>query len=245
MPPETAPAVTNAAPQLDEAAFRAKVTAEVLERSKKIEALISEYKIEDKHKDTLRSFDSIEKAEIAVAKIVLEREKQIEAPKNSHVTLIRDEADSFRAAAIDALFMRKNGEYDDKGVKRQAAPGAHTLMGKSNLRLAQEALERKHISTSGMSDSEIVERAFSSSDLPFIFGAVANKAVMQGFENADTTYQDWVDTSGSLPNFQLRTLLEIGEFGDLERIPENGPYPVDSLTEGKETVKLERFGKIF
>jgi hypothetical protein len=72
-----------------------------------------------------------------------------------------------------------------------------------------------------------------------------DRSVAAGWEQAEETYEAWCDTSGSLPDFEERSLVKLSEFDDLEEVPEAGEYKAGTFADALERVKLLKFGKTF
>lgn len=149
-----------------------------------------------------------------------------------------DERDKFKAAATDALTMRCSLKVD------KAAEGASELRGATLLDMARESLIRAGVSVKTFDRHEIVKAALSTSDFPNILSNVANKSLMTAYEMAPTTYQQWTKR-GNLTDYKTATRLQVSEFGSLPSVKEGGEYKSVSLSEGKETIKLGKYGEIF
>lgn len=154
------------------------------------------------------------------------------------VTIQKDEKDKFRSAAEDALIMRSamNITID------KPAPGASDLAGYSMVELARHMLRVSNLSDSGR-PLEMVGRAMTTSDFPYILANVANKSLKAGWDTTPTTWQTWCGT-GSVNNFLTHTLVNVSEFTDLDEIPEASEYKYGKRTEAKEEYKVVTYGKM-
>jgi hypothetical protein len=191
-----------------------------------------------------RKFDCLELAEKAIADgttvsdfngIVLEHVSQQRA--SDPVVGFRAEmgvldADKFRAAAMEAVLIR-GGQ----------ASGQSDLAGLSLRELARECLTRSGRRAPG-NLSEMIARAMTSSDLPNILAAAANKSLMDGYESAPETWSDWCDV-GSAPDLKQNSIVRASELDDLDEIPEAAEYKYGDRDDAKEVFQVAKFGKLF
>lgn len=94
---------------------------------------------------------------------------------------------------------------------------------------------------------DLVGRAFThtSSDFPVILQNIANKALMAGFEAEPETWQQWCDT-GNVSDFKVHKMVRIGEFDDLDEVPEGGEYKsAGKIQEQQEQYSIAKYGKLF
>lgn len=149
-----------------------------------------------------------------------------------------DERDKFRSAAEDSLIIRCGSLKLEK-----PAAGARDLAGFSLRELARESLRLSGQSVSG-NPLEMVGRALTTSDLPSILAATANKFLFEGYSTADETWNVWCGT-GSATDFKSNTINRASETDDLDQILEDGEYKYGSMSDAKETYKLATYGKLF
>ena len=150
------------------------------------------------------------------------------------------ESDKFRAAAQDAVLMAAGIPVAD------AAPGAQELRGYSMVEMARESLRRESGSTVNFGDNMELARAAinSTSTFPAIMSNLANKSVMVGFNEAETTYQIWAG-KGSNRDFKEAARVALSEAGTLELVPEGGQFKQDSFGEASARTKVATYGKLF
>lgn len=159
--------------------------------------------------------------------------------KGVSVTMGEAESDKFRAAAQDAVLMAA-------GIPvAEAAPGAQELRGHSMVELAREALQREGLKANFGDNMELARAAINStSTFPAIMSNLANKSVMLGFNEAETTYQIWAG-KGSNRDFKEAARYALSEAGNLELVPEGGQFKQDSLGEASARTKVATYGKLF
>lgn len=159
--------------------------------------------------------------------------------KGVTVTMGEAESDKFRAAAQDAVLMAAGIPVAD------AAPGAQELRGHSMVELARESLQREGLQANFGDNMELARQAINStSTFPAIMANLANKSVMVGFNEAETTYQIWAG-KGSNRDFKEAARVALSEAGNLELVPEGGQFPHDSLGEAAARTKVATYGKLF
>lgn len=160
--------------------------------------------------------------------------------KGVTVTMGEAESDKFRAAAQDAVLMAAGIPVAD------AAPGANELRGYSMIELARESLKRESDSKANFGDNMELARAAinSTSTFPAIMSNLANKSVMVGFNEAETTFQLWAG-KGSNRDFKEAARVALSEAGNLELVPEGGQFQQDYLGEASARTKVATYGKLF
>nr|DAT89213.1 MAG TPA: major capsid protein [Caudoviricetes sp.] len=159
--------------------------------------------------------------------------------KGVSVTMGEAESDKFRAAAQDAVLMAAGIPVAD------AAPGAQELRGHSMVELARESLQREGLQANFGDNMELARQAINStSTFPAIMANLANKSVMVGFNEAETTYQIWAG-KGSNRDFKEAARVALSEAGNLELVPEGGQFQQDFLGEASARTKVATYGKLF
>ena len=159
--------------------------------------------------------------------------------KGVSVTMGEAESDKFRAAAQDAVLMAA-------GIPvAEPAAGAQELRGHSMVELAREALQREGLKSNFGDNMELARQAINStSTFPAIMSNLANKSVMVGFNEAETTYQIWAG-KGSNRDFKEAARVALSEAGNLELVPEGGQFQQDFLGEAYARTKVATYGKLF
>lgn len=158
----------------------------------------------------------------------------------SSVTVERDEADKYRAAAADSILLRAGYEVSNP------ADGARDLrsmrlrdIARTTMRLeGKQGWER-------MSDEELM-RGIVSPDSAF--GAIVtdcvNKSMATAYQTAETTYQLWT-SKGTHSDFRPKKIYEISEAGELDEIKQNGELKFGEVSDASVTSVLATFGKKF
>lgn len=224
------------------------------ENAKIREAIIKEGQMEkvQKEREEVKTNEALEivrvcklAGKIELAEGYLERGLTVEQVKSelleeiakerqaTRITVVADERDKFKEEAIQGLLARMG--YKD------AKP--NDFSGLTLKELARECLRMAGQKDKGQ-PLELVQRAISSSDLPYLLENVANKFLFDGFEKADTTWQEWCGTGG-VSDFKDSNIIQLSALSVLQEIPEAGEYVLANISDAKETVRAKTYGLIF
>lgn len=178
---------------------------------------------------------------------ILEGMRQTGSPTSVQVT--RDEGDTFRQRATDALILRA-------GIQIQhPAEGCNEFRAMSLRDLAIECLSREGQNTGALlrmsSDDlygELCRQFYNpSAAFPAILDSTIRKSIVELYNSVPTTFQAWT-TKGSLKDFKITADHEyvIGGMGDFLLVPENGELKPDKpRTELLPNRKLDTYGRTF
>lgn len=210
----------------------AKAMEQERKRTSEITALFRDYDVEGTDEAIVMGV-SVDEARAVVMDQLRARNKGVS------VTMGEAESDKFRAAAQDAVLMAVGIPVAD------AAPGANELRGHSLVELARESLQREGLQANFGDNMELARQAINStSTFPAIMSNLANKSVMTGFNEAETTFQIWAG-KGSNRDFKEAARYALSEAGNLELVPEGGQFPQDVFGEASARTKVATYGKIF
>ncbi len=230
-----APAASSEPPgNLD--AVREQAAREELSRITEIRAMAQRFDLEVLGEQLIMERRSVEDARRAVLDAIGQRASSGLGFRPA-VDLVHDERDKFRSACLDSILIRGNVRIE------QPAPGAMDLRGMSLRELAREALRIAGQPIFG-DPREMVGRALTSSDFPYILSSAANKFLFDGYETAPETWQQWCGV-GSVSDFKTQSLVRPSEFDDLEEVPEHGDYRYGGRSEGREQYAIATYGKLF
>ena len=229
MADEVKAAEVEETPQVDVEAERAAAVEAERARVSEVAAICREYEMDSA--DYIKSGASADEVRKVVLQEMKEKEKAI-----PEVSVQVDEAEKFRAAGVDAILSRA-------GLECSGVSEGTDLRGMSLMMIADRCLARNG-DTRREDAMTWTGRALSTGDFQYICGAVANKAVLEGWNTADETWRTWAGV-GSLPNFNTHTLVGAGLFPDLPEVKEAGEYTHGERTEVHETVKMRKFGELF
>lgn len=103
----------------------------------------------------------------------------------------------------------------------------------------------------GMSKSERALAALAQrsgmhtvSDFPSLLADVASKILRAAYEEAQQTWRPLAKLVNR-SDFKSSNLLQVGEAPALEEVLEHGEYKSGTIAEGKETIRVRTYGKIF
>lgn len=162
--------------------------------------------------------------------------------QNRSITVGKEQSEKTREAMTEALVHRTN-----PGETLSEAGRAFRNM--SLFDMAKVSLEAAGENTRNMSRREIAEealkqRAHSTSDFPIILGATVNKTLRKAYDLQARTFQPF-SRRVNIADFKSVTRAQISNLvGAFDQIPEGGEYKLATLTEGKETYKLAKYGKL-
>ena len=220
--------------------IRKEATGEERDRIRGIDAMCTKFDYpSEKADDLVREGTPLDAAREKVMTWLIEKQDENGTQYRTPIETIADERDKFRAAAVDALLIRSGPAFHPE----KPALGAQDLTGYSLRELARHALYMAGKSQAG-DPRKMVGRALQTTDLPYILGNVANKALFVGFETSEETWPVWCAT-GSVSDFKLHSSPRISESDDLEEVPEHGEYQYGSRSEEQEQYSIATYGKIF
>lgn len=233
---EPEPAVVK----VDEKEIRAEAQRVERERIAEIDGMARTFGIPDEERQNMISKGlSVEDARKSVLDFVAKNGQQAIGVGGVYVE--REARDKFRDAATDSLLLRCQGTIIKAPEK--VAPGAEELRGMTLRELARESLRIAGVRIPSNS-LELVGRALTTGDLPYVLGATANKALLAGYNLAPETWRTWCGI-GSASDFKTHTLHRVSEADGLEEVPEEGDYQYGKRSEKKESYALATYGKIF
>lgn len=182
-----------------------------------------------------------------VRTIILNDLKRSRTPLTSHIQVVADEEDKYRAAARDGLLLRM-GETIEK-----PAPGADSFRGMSLHQLMADCAMRCGVRDAHRLSPDELWREMAvqsrgqfadTSSFVSIINSTLNATIAKAYATAPTTYQYWTST-GSNPDFKKMTRYRLAATGEMQEIPENGEFKtVGGKDEGVET-GLKTYGKKF
>lgn len=171
--------------------------------------------------------------EEAAKGIIKEMAKRAGGPIKTHnVQVVGDERETLRSGMEEAILHRagaKGVELTDNGRRFR------------NMKLLDMA---RYISKSdfNLTSDEVIARAFhSTSDFPSILMNATNKALQNSYEELPQTFSPFVRPV-SLSDFKAKTTVRLGDFPALKKLGENGELKAGSISEGKESYKLDSYG---
>ena len=193
--------------------------------------------------DYIRDGSTVEQVRAAI----LDSMRQSGTPARVQVT--RDEQETFRQRASDALLMRAGVDFQNP------AEGAQELRGMSLRDLGIECLAREGRNVATLLRmapddlyAELCREFYNpSAAFPAIMDQTIRKSIVELYNRVPTTFQA-ITTKGTLRDFKETADHEyvIGGVGDFLKVPENGEIKPDiPRTELLPSRKLDTYGKQF
>lgn len=111
---------------------------------------------------------------------------------------------------------------------------------------ARMSLTERGIGVSSYNPMQMVGAAFthSTSDFGNILLDVANKAILQGWEDAPETYEQWT-RKGQLSDFKIAHRVGMGGFSALRQVREGAEYKYVTTGDKQATIALATYGELF
>ncbi len=147
-------------------------------------------------------------------------------------------ATHFRAAAVDGLLLREG-----VSVEKPHA-GAADFRHCSLPQIAELCLRASNESTVGLSNAQLVSRALSTSDFPYLMADVMNKSLMSSFEVEPASHRVWTGV-GTANDFRDLYKIRKSEVSPMEEVQEYGEYPLAQVFDSQESYRVRRYGQTF
>lgn len=152
---------------------------------------------------------------------------------------------AYRDALTNALMHRHNPSA------HQLTDDGREFRGMSLIELGRAALERRGVSTRGMSKMELAGEVFSmrsagmhsTSDFPAILANVAGKTLRAAYDSTQRTFTTFARRA-TITDFKPVSRAQLGGAPDLQKVLENGEFKYGSIGEGKEDYALATYGRI-
>lgn len=130
------------------------------------------------------------------------------------------------------------------GLAEVQADNAYNHM--SLRELARASLVDRGIGVATLNPMQMVGQAFThtTSDFGLIMMDVANKSMLQGWDESEETFQRWTKR-GQLSDFKIARRLGMGEFAALREVREGAEYKHITLGSTGESIVLATYGEMF
>jgi hypothetical protein len=157
-------------------------------------------------------------------------------------THVRDHEDreGHRAAMSEALYARATPSHTPSDRARQ-------YVGMTIPDIARECLRAAGVSTTGLSNASVIERAgmHTTSDFPQLLGDTIGRSLRAAYQAAPSALRQ-LARQRTATDFRMQHRLSLSAGGfRLMRTNEAGEFKEGSLIEGGEAYKVETFGRIF
>lgn len=147
-----------------------------------------------------------------------------------------------------------NGNFTGDGIRQALMSRAgyedrerdNVYNGMTLREYARMSLTERGIGVSSYNPVQMVGLALthSTSDFGNILLDVANKSLLQGWDEADETFQQWTKR-GRLSDFKTAHRVGLGGFSSLRKVREGAEYKYITTSDKGETIALATYGEIF
>ncbi|MBK8211472.1 MAG: Mu-like prophage major head subunit gpT family protein [Rhodospirillales bacterium] len=166
-----------------------------------------------------------------------ERDRQVET--RPHICSGGLDAREVRRGAVETALLHRFDPH-----RHALSEPAREWRGYSLIEMARAFLEGEGVRVRGLSRDEIATRALhTTSDFPAILAAVTNKTLRDAYEAAPRTFPP-IARRATAADFKDMHRLQLGEAPQLEKVNEAGEFKRGSLGEGKESYRVETWGKV-
>ena len=187
--------------------------------------------------DLVRRGITLDEARTVLIDRAAERDRQVETRPHIRTGGL-DEKEIRRGAVETALLHR----FDPHRYAINEA--ARDWRGYSLIEMARSFLAAEGVRVRGLSRDEIATRALhTTSDFPAILAAVTNKTLRDAYEAAPRTFPP-IARRATAADFKEMHRLQLGEAPQLEKVNELGEFKRGSMGEGKESYRVETWGKV-
>lgn len=239
--PEIKPAADpQATPQKSEEEIRAKIMEDEQARRKEVSAKFDMFKDrEDLAELKATCLDDMKVTAAQAGEKILAKLAEGAEPIQGRITVVEDERDVKRAAAVDAIMARA-------GIHGVKADRNNPYRGHKMLDIARDSLEASGTNTKGMDQLRIVGSAFTqgTSDFPVILEEAMHKTLQMAYATASDTWSRFCAT-GSVSDFRAHSRYRLGSLGNLDPVNEHGKYNYKAIPDGeKSSIQAETVGNI-
>lgn len=239
--PQPVPAAPQPAPvaSVDENAIRMQVLTEQRQRVSGI-------------RDLFASFGGRHQA--LQVECVEDIECTVDQAKDKLLAALGKESTPTNRAAPSLHIHASNGNFTGDGIRQALMSRAgfedrdkdNPYNAMSMREYARMSLTERGIGVSSYNPMQMVGLALthSTSDFGNILLDVANKSILQGWEDADETFEQWTK-KGQLSDFKTSHRVGLGGFPSLRRVREGAEYKYVTTSDHGEKIALATYGEIF
>lgn len=231
-------AAQQPAPNADE--IRAQALRDEQDRRKAINAKFEMFKNHEGLTDLRAAcLDDVNMTPEKAGEKILAKLAEGVTPIQGRVTVVEDERDVKRTAAVEAILARA-------GVAGVQADRNNPYRGYKLLDMARDSVEAAGVSTRGMDQLKIVANAFtqSTSDFPVLLEEAMHRTLQAAYGVAANTWSRFCAT-GSVSDFRAHNRYRVGSLGNLDPINELGEFVNKTIPDGeKASVQASTVGNV-
>lgn len=184
---------------------------------------------------------SVDHASALILDIVVARQNAQDPEISGHIKITADAQDRWAQGVEKSLLAKANLEGGE----------VNEFSGLTLREIARSSLDLRGIKVKSVDPMAMVGTAFtaptashSTSDFPQVLSNIANKSMLKGFTEANTTYQLWTG-KGNLSDFKTASRVDTGFFPALDEVKEGAEFTQATMSECGETYSLGTYGKLF
>lgn len=159
----------------------------------------------------------------------------------NHGVGVGKEADEKKRAAIQNALLHRI--YP---AKFQLESDAREFRGMTLVEMSKELLNERGVSTRGLDKMAVADHVFkrshSTSDFPLIFEGVIDQILRADYEFAPEFWEN-IARQTTVSDFRAKSLYQIGGINGMRKVAEGGEIKYTTLTESKETIKIESYAE--
>lgn len=231
-----------------------------VKRRKEIQALCSVHKIERSFADAL--CDEGVDINTARAKVLERMATKPIGQSTDRVTVTESADDKLFDAARDGLIMRSFAAGSIRKQLAKPATGHEDFVHMKLNRVAEMYAARMGVEVRRMAPKDIalvamghpgtLNRYRIQRDAYHTTGSfanllldAANKTLLAAYDEAEFTWTMWARNAGTTSDFKTLNRIRFSEMGVPEMVPEGNHYPDASMSDSKESYKINKYGNVF
>lgn len=154
---------------------------------------------------------------------------------------------SLSAARVKSMKVDNKDADDFKHISMsRAAELVCRSMGVNTDVMTKQDIARLALGNRRLLEKHRVERAYhTTGSFPNILLDAANKTLLAAYEEAEATWNLWARQAPSVEDFKNINRIRFSESPNPEMVPEKQPYKEKSVSDSKESYKVEKYGAMF
>lgn len=178
----------------------------------------------------------------------------VEQAKDKLLVMLGKDASPSNKNGNNAHIHASNGNFTGDGIRQALMARAgyedrqndNVYNGMTLREYARMSLTERGVGVAAYNPMQMVGLAMThtTSDFGNILLDVANKSLLQGWEESQETFEAWTK-KGQLSDFKTAHRVGLGGFPSLRKVREGAEYKYVTTTDNSETIALATYGEIF
>ena len=178
----------------------------------------------------------------------------VEQAKDQLLVMLGKDASPSNKNGGNAHIYAGNGNFTGDGIRQALMARAgyeerqndNVYNGMTLREYARMSLTERGVSVGAFNPMQMVGLSLthSTSDFGNILLDVANKSLLQGWEESEETFEAWTK-KGQLSDFKTAHRVGMGGFPSLRKVREGAEYKYVTTADNSETIALATYGEIF